>query len=131
MHLLCPLSLPIDRVPGQNHICYTQVLLVFMRFRDVSASVVIVGARVNTRVTEVVAGSADTPVMATAMDIVVVVIEIAHMAHGTGGAAIRVIVAHLGIAMVNRLGTVIEAGVEIGTEAVIESGLWPFLRSGP
>ena len=130
MHLLCPLSLPMDRVPGQNDICYTQVLLVFMRFRDVSASVVIVGAGVNTRVTEVVAGSADTPVMAIAMDIVVLVMGIAHMAHGTGGAAIRVIVAHLGIAMVNRLGTVIEAGVEIGTEAVIESGSWPFLRSG-
>ena len=63
-----------------------------------SASVLIVGAGVNTRVTEVVAGSANTPVMVTAMDIVGVVIEIAHMAHGTGGAAIRV------IAMVNRLG---------------------------
>ena len=82
-----------------------------MRFRDVSASVVILGAGMNTRVTEVVAGSGDTPVMATVINIVVVVIGIAHMAHGTGGAAIRVILAHLGISMVNCLGTVIEAGV--------------------
>ena len=82
-----------------------------------SASVLRVGAGLNTRVTEVVAGSADTPVMASASDIVVVVIGIAHMAHRTGGAAIRVIVAYLG--MVNRLGTVIEAEVEIGTKAVI------------
>ena len=130
MHFLCPLSLPIDTAPGQNGICYTQVVLVFMRFLDVRASGVIVEAGVNTRVTEIIAGSADTPVMETAVDIVFEVIGMAHMAHRTGGKAIRVIVAHLGIAIINRLGTVIEDGVGIGTEALIEIRIVAVLAIG-